>query len=109
MLATSCAPCGTGKGPIGASSGTVSAGLGEADAERDAADEDAAWLAAGEDAAWLAAGDGDGVVPGLAVLIPTLHAARDKPAAQVATLVAMRRYAFIGCPSLKSGWLPVQK
>jgi hypothetical protein len=89
MLATTCAPRGIGKEPIGASTRTVSAGLAEADVECDAA---------GEDAVRLAAGDGD--VPGFAVVIPALHAARDRPAAQVVTLMAMRRYTFIGCLSV---------
>jgi hypothetical protein len=42
--------------------------------------------------------DGDGEGP--AVLIPTLHAASDRPIAQAIALVAMRRYALIGCPSI---------
>jgi hypothetical protein len=54
--------------------------------------------AAGEDAAGLVADERD--VAGLAVVTPAVHAARDRPAAQVVTAMAMRRYAFIGCLSV---------
>jgi hypothetical protein len=49
---------------------------------------------------WLAMCEGD--VPGLAEEIPTVHAARDRPAAQAVTAMAVRRYVFIRClsPSL---------
>jgi hypothetical protein len=52
----------------------------EWDAEGDAVDEEAA--RDGEDA-------------GLAVVIPALHAARDRPAAQVVTTIAVRRYMLM--------------
>jgi hypothetical protein len=61
--------------------------------------------AVGEEAAALVAGERD--VTGLAVVIPALHAARDRPAAQVVTAMAVRRYAFIGY-LLISLSLPVQ-
>lgn len=76
---------------------TVSAGLGDG-LEDGLTEADVECDAAGEDAARLAAGDGD--VPGFVVVTPTLHAARDSPAAQVVTLVAMRRYTFIECLSV---------
>jgi hypothetical protein len=98
MLPATCAPCGIGKEPIGAATLTVSTGL----AETDAAGEGGV---AGEDAAdeGDAAGEGDAVllvlgergVAGLAVVIPALHAATDKPTAQAVTAMAERRYAFI--------------
>ena len=91
-LAITFAPRGIGKEPIRTSTLTVSAGLADTGlvCEAAAAGEDAAWLMAGE--AWLVAGERD--AGGLALVIPALHAARDRPAAQVVT--AMRRYAFIG-------------
>jgi hypothetical protein len=70
----------------------MSTGVLEA-GECDAAGGDAVWLTV-----WLSVGDGDVLV--VAVLIPTLHAARDRPAAQVVTLAAMRRYTFIECLSV---------
>ena len=70
---------------------------GEDDAEREEGaagecEEDAA----GEGPVRLALGEGD--VPGLALVIPALHAARDRPAAQVITAMAVRRCVFIRCP-----------
>lgn len=94
MLYTTCAPCGIGKLPIGAFTRTLAAavceGEGDAVCEGDAAGEDGV----GEDAVRLVAGERDVAV--LAVVIPALHAARDRPAAQVVAAMAMRRYAFIG-------------
>src|SRR5262245_46514221 len=91
ILATTCAPCGIGKEPIGASTRTVSPEPAEADVvcEGDAV---------GEDPARLAIGERD--VTGFAAVIPAVHAARDRPTAQDVTAMAMRRYAFIGSLSV---------
>jgi hypothetical protein len=88
MFATTCAPRGIGKEPIGASTRTVRPAPAEADV---ACEGDAA----GEDPARLAAAEGD--VAGFAEVIPAAHAASDRLAAQVVTVMAMRRYAFIEC------------
>jgi hypothetical protein len=84
LFNSTCAPGGTGKLPIGASTLTVPAGLVEAGLV----------AAAGEDAAGLVAAERD--VAGLAVVTPAVHAARNRPAAQVVTAMATRQYAFIG-------------
>ena len=84
-LTTTCAWCGIGKLPIGASTLTLGAGLAEADPVCEAA-------AAGEEGVRVVAG----ARGRLAAVIPAVHAARDRPAAQVVTATAMRRYAFIG-------------
>ena len=93
MLATTCAPRGMGKDPIGASTRTVSPEPAEAEAE--AVCEGGA---TGEDPVRFAAGGGD--VTGFAVVIPALHAARDRPAAQDVTVMAIKRYEFIKCLSV---------
>jgi hypothetical protein len=69
-------------------------GRAGAECDGDAACEDGT---AGEDPAWLAMGEGD--VPGLALVIPTLQAARDRPATQVITAMAVWRYVLIRCLS----------
>jgi hypothetical protein len=91
MLDTTCAPCGTGKDPIGASTLIVSAGLGAAEVVCDAA-------GAGEDAVRLAAGEED--VAGGALVIPAVQAVTDRPAAQVVTAMAIRRCMFNRCLSV---------
>jgi hypothetical protein len=73
---------------------------GGAECEEDAVGEDPVRLAAGEGPVRLAMGEGD--VPDLAVVIPTLHAARDRPVMQVITAMAVRRYVFIRCLSPSS-------
>src|ERR1700756_2054864 len=95
VLSITCAPCGTGKVPIGASTRIISArlaatgvvcdgdGVGEAGVEGDAV---------GEDAVWLAVGEGDSA--GLAVVIPAEQAVTDRPAAQIVMAMAMRRCMF---------------
>lgn len=95
MLATTCAPRGIGKDPIGSSTRTVSPESAEAEAEAEAVcDGDAA----GEDTLRLAVGEGD--VTGFALVIPAVHAARDRPAAQDVTVMAIKRYEFIKCLSV---------
>jgi hypothetical protein len=91
MLATSCAPLGIGKEPIGASTWTVvpEPAAGDVVCEGDAV---------GEDAARAAVGEGD--LAGFTLVIPALHAARDRPAVQEATVMAMKRYVFIKCLSV---------
>jgi hypothetical protein len=98
MLATTCAARGIGKDPIGASTRTVSLEPVEAEAvcDGDAGGEDSARLAV-EDSLRLAVGDGDVTV--FALVIPALHAARDRPAAQEVTVMAIKRYVFIRCLS----------
>jgi hypothetical protein len=88
MFATTCAPRGIGKEPTGASTRTVLPASAEADV---ACEGDAA----GEDPARLASVEGD--VFGFAEVIPAAHAASDRLAAQVVTVMAMRRYVFIEC------------
>ena len=89
-----------GKEPIGASTLTVSTGPAEADVvcEEDAVGEDPVRLAVGDGPVRLAVREGD--VTGFAVVIPALHAARDRPAAQDVTAMAMKRYVFIECLSV---------
>src|SRR5580700_12007789 len=80
MLATTCALAGIGKEPTGASTRTVLAVLAGGEVGCNAASEDGGRLAPGDDA------------PGLAVVTPALHAARDSPAAQVVRAMATGRY-----------------
>jgi hypothetical protein len=70
---------------------------GGAECEEGAVGEEPARLAVGEEPVRLAVGEGDG--PDLAVVIPTVQAARDRPIAQVITAMAVRRYVFIRCLS----------
>jgi hypothetical protein len=87
----------TGPGPGGAE---CEEGVVGEDLVRLAVGEDLVRLAVGEGPVRLAVGEGD--VPDLAVVIPTLHAARDRPAAQVITAMAVRRYVFTRCLSPSS-------
>src|SRR5258708_18499423 len=87
VLAITCAPCGIWKEPIGASTLTVAPEPAEADVVCEG-------NAVGEEAVRLVAGEGDFAV--LAVVIPALRAARDRQAVQVVTVMAMKRYGFIG-------------
>jgi len=95
MLATTCAPRGIGKDPSGAPTRTVAPESAEADA---VCDGDAAGDVAGDDWLWLTVGEGD--VTGFALVIPALHAARDRPTAQDVTVMAIKRYWFIKCLSV---------
>jgi phosphohistidine swiveling domain-containing protein len=58
--------------------------------------------AVGEDTWRLAVGEGvgEGDVTGFALVIPAVHAARDRPAAQDVTVKATKRYEFIKCLSV---------
>jgi hypothetical protein len=89
MFATTFAPRGIGKEPIDASTRTVLPAPAEADVACEGDD------VAGEDPVRLAAVEGD--VSGFAEVIPAAHAASNRLAAQVVTVMAVRRYAFIEC------------